>query len=130
MKALSVRQPWAWLIVNGKKNIENRDWPTKFRGRIYIHAGKSMDHDAVDYIRHEYPDVILPERYDLGGIVGEATVIDCVDHSASRWFYGDYGFIMASPRPLPFRPYRGALGFFEVHDDETEQATATTAARL
>src|SRR5436189_5084024 len=39
MKALSVRQPWAWLIVNGYKDIENRDWATKRRGRIWIHAG-------------------------------------------------------------------------------------------
>jgi len=40
MRALSVKQPWAWLIVNGYKKIENRNWPTSFRGRIYIHAGR------------------------------------------------------------------------------------------
>lgn len=39
MKALSVRQPWAWLIVNGYKDIENRDWSTQQRGRIWIHTG-------------------------------------------------------------------------------------------
>ncbi len=39
MKALSVRQPWGWLIVNGYKDIENRDWNTKLRGRIWIHTG-------------------------------------------------------------------------------------------
>ena len=31
--ALSIRQPWAWLIVNGYKDIENRDWKTHYRGR-------------------------------------------------------------------------------------------------
>lgn len=40
MLALSIRQPWAWLIINGGKDIENRDWPTKFRSRILVHAGK------------------------------------------------------------------------------------------
>lgn len=38
---LSIRQPWADLIVSGKKDIENRSWPTKFRGSFYIHAGKA-----------------------------------------------------------------------------------------
>jgi ASCH domain len=38
MKALPIRQPYAWLIVNGHKDIENRAWPTKFRGRVLIHA--------------------------------------------------------------------------------------------
>ena len=42
MKALSIRQPWAWLIVNGHKDIENRQWRTHFRGKIYVHAAKGM----------------------------------------------------------------------------------------
>jgi hypothetical protein len=42
MKALSIRQPWAWLIVNGYKDIENRSWATKFRGPVLIHAAKGM----------------------------------------------------------------------------------------
>lgn len=40
MIALSIRQPWAWLILNGWKDIENRDWTTRVRGRILIHAAK------------------------------------------------------------------------------------------
>ncbi|MEI3544750.1 MAG: ASCH domain-containing protein [Alphaproteobacteria bacterium] len=40
---LSIRQPWAWLIVNGYKDIENRTWPTHFRGKVLIHAGKKWD---------------------------------------------------------------------------------------
>jgi hypothetical protein len=38
MKILSVRQPWASLIVNGFKDVENRTWPTRYRGRILVHA--------------------------------------------------------------------------------------------
>jgi len=114
MKALSIQQPWAWLIVNGHKDIENRDWPTRFRGRIYVHAGKKLDKDAIDYIRKAYPEVPLPEAFELGGIVGEATVTGCVTESESKWFYGDYGFTLARPHPIPFIPLRGQLGFFEV----------------
>ncbi len=45
MKALSIRQPWAWLILHGGKDIENRDWATRFRGRVLIHASKGMTRD-------------------------------------------------------------------------------------
>lgn len=121
MKALSIMQPWAWLIVNGKKNIENRDWPTKMRGRIYVHAGKKMDPGAVEYIRNEYPDIALPDRYELGGIVGEVTITGCVEESTSRWFYGDYGFTLERGRPIPFRAYRGQLGFFEILEYDIEE---------
>ncbi|WP_229215634.1 ASCH domain-containing protein [Duganella sp. CY15W] len=40
MKALSIRQPWAWLIVNGYKDIENRSWSTNVRGKVLVHASK------------------------------------------------------------------------------------------
>ena len=43
MKALSIKQPWAWLIVNGFKDIENRTWRTKIRGEFLIHAGIEAD---------------------------------------------------------------------------------------
>lgn len=49
MIALSIRQPWAWHILNSGKDIENRDWPTRFRGRVLIHASKGMT-------RAEYED--------------------------------------------------------------------------
>jgi len=43
MKAILIRQPWAWLIVHGYKDVENRTWSTKYRGPILIHAGKTLD---------------------------------------------------------------------------------------
>src|SRR5580765_3071606 len=43
MKALSIRQPWAWLIVNGHKPVENRSWPTKYTGKLLIHAGQRFE---------------------------------------------------------------------------------------
>jgi hypothetical protein len=45
LKALSIKQPWASLIVNGHKDIENRDWPTNLTGPVLIHAGKRFDED-------------------------------------------------------------------------------------
>ena len=122
MKALSIRQPWAWLIVNGYKDIENRSWSTDFRGRIYVHAGKRVKQgdfpEQRDYIRRE-SGLILPEELPLGAIVGEVTIADCVDTSSNPWFCGPYGFLLSSPvaykDPIP---YRGQLGFFQVEEDK------------
>ena len=88
MKALSIRQPWAWLIVNGYNDIENRTWSTDFRGRVYVHTGrkiKSVDiPEQRDYITESV--IILPEEPPLGAIVGVATITDSVDCSSSPWF--------------------------------------------
>jgi hypothetical protein len=125
MKALSIRQPWAWLIVNGHKDVENRDWVTKFRGPLLIHAGLKFDHDGLEWVRKKFPKILLPgdpetfsrDDWDLGGIIGKAEVTDCVDKSKSRWFSGTYGFVLANARKLPFVPMKGKLGFFEVEDE-------------
>ena len=119
MKALNIRQPWAWLIVNGYKDIENRTWSTDLRGRVYIHAGKRVKQgdfqEQRDYICRS--GLILPEEPPLGAIVGEVTITDCVEASHSPWFCGPYGFLLSSPvaykDPIP---YRGQLGFFTVEE--------------
>ncbi|MDO8934199.1 MAG: ASCH domain-containing protein [Rhodocyclaceae bacterium] len=113
---LSIRQPWAWLIVNGHKDIENRTWATQFRGRLLIHAGKVPDKWAeADYLScEENHGIKIPRDLPLGGIVGEATIIDCVDVSDSPWFLGPFGFVLCDQKPLLFVPLRGRLGFFNV----------------
>lgn len=107
MKTLSVRQPWAWLIVNGYKNIENRSWSTDYRGPLLIHASKTVEDVQVT-------DITLPTEYDRGGIVGLVTLVDVVTSSASRWFTGKYGFVLQDAKSLPFTPMRGKQGLFEV----------------
>lgn len=113
MKALSIRQPWAWLIVNGYKPIENRSWKTKFRGKFLIHAPKKIDREAIEYINEVHPNIILPDEYETGGIVGQANLVDCVTDSHSPWFFGDYGFVLESRSILPFMPCKGMLSFFK-----------------
>jgi hypothetical protein len=112
MRALSIMQPWAWLIVQGHKDVENRTWSTTFRGPVLIHAGKKADFDPAD--DWDWDDIAPPRlgREDFGGIVGEAEIVDCVRASPSRWFHGPHGFVIHNARPLPFRPCRGMLGFF------------------
>ena len=118
MKALSVRQPWAWLIIHGGKDIENRSWSTRFRGRVLVHAASGMskaEYEAArivtDTNRAYIPDF---ENLKRGGIIGSVEIVDCVTESSSPWFFGEYGFVLRDPSPLPFQPMNGALGFFNV----------------
>ena len=117
-QAISIRQPWAWLIVHGYKDIENRDWLTHKRGVLYIHAGKAMTkseyEDCEDDTWVVNPNIVIPEPKELlrGGIVGIATITDCVSASESPWFFGKYGFVIKDAKPCEFIPCKGSLGFF------------------
>jgi hypothetical protein len=125
-RCLSVRQPWAWLIVNGHKLIENRKWPTRFRGRIWIHASKGMSRSewvaATELVRRfDLPlcrSIPPLESIERGGIVGQVTLLDCVSSSDSPWFVGPFGFVLADATPWPFFPLQGALGIFRYHAGE------------
>ena len=121
MKALSIRQPWAWLIANGHKHIENRDWPTRFRGRFLIHASKGMTrqeyNDTKDFANSMGVEIPAFNELERGGLVGVAHLYDCVNQAESPWFFGKYGFVVDSADPIQFVPYKGKLGFFEVPED-------------
>lgn len=116
MLALSVRQPWAWLIVNGHKDIENRKWTHSHRGHFLVHAGKTSD--WADWLRIEdwYPEIfkVMPSEKEIqkGGIVGVAKLVDVVRTHASEWFNGPYGFVLEDAKPVKFRQCRGQLNFF------------------
>lgn len=131
MKALSIKQPWAWLIVAGHKDIENRNWKTDYRGRIYIHASKEFDHECLITQGETYANLIkLPlESFTRGAIIGEVDIVNCVSEKqfeafkkvssyCSPWFVGKYGFVLANAvmydKPIL---YRGQLGLFDVDDN-------------
>lgn len=116
MKAISVRQPWAWLIVNGHKDIENRIKRTHHRGPLLIHASCTMTRSYYAEAAKiaEGNGVTLPpfEHLERGGTVGQVTVVDCVDRSPSPWFFGPFGYVLENPSALPFQPCGGQLGIF------------------
>lgn len=124
LDALSIQQPWAWLIVNGYKSVENRTWATKRRGPFLVHAGKKFDQESYDVLRSHIPEIPLPEKKDflLGGIVGMATLVACVEPKDANllterdapWHNsGCHGFILEDMKTLPFIPCKGMLGFFK-----------------
>ena len=113
MKAISVNQPWAWLIVQGFKDIENRDWATNYRGEVLIHTGKKLDKDFDYDFWEKVLQRPIPRDLFQGGVIGKVNIIDCVDDHHSPFFFGKYGFVLAEAQafetPLPCK---GALGFF------------------
>jgi len=118
IKILSIKQPWSWLIVNGHKNIENRDWryEPKFRGTFWVHAGKQIDKEAYMFYFQHFRDMPVIKDLELGGIVGQAEMVDCVRKSSSEWFEGPLGFVLIKAHTVPFHPLKGQLGFFNVPD--------------
>lgn len=120
-RVLSVRQPWAKLIVTGVKNIENRSWETAYRGTVLIHASSRVCADVPGvskWLIEEFGlDAYTPayiKQLPTGGIVGSVELVDCVEEHESDWFEGDYGFVLARARQLPFRAMLGKLGLFKM----------------
>lgn len=112
--ALTVRQPWALLIVNGTKTIENRTWATSYRGPLYIHAGNKLHDVPRETIQRRYRIRIDPDHMQFGGIIGVVDLIDIVRRSSSPWFEGPFGWVLRNPRPISFVRMPGQQGLFQV----------------
>ena len=93
MKALSLKQPYAELVVEGKKKIELRNWKTKYRGEFFIHASKNPDKESMK----RFGFTALP----LGFIVGKANLIDVKTYE--------------NPIKIEPIPFKGRLNFFETN---------------
>ena len=124
--ALSVRQPWAHAIIHFDKRVENRAWSgnnpgLKFRGRVAIHAAGGMTREEYEEAR-DFIDSCgwtCPGASALfrGGIIGSVDVVGIARRPedlppGERWFFGPLGLILDNPKPCPFVPAKGALGFF------------------
>ena len=76
MKVLTIKQPWATLIMQGDKRFEFRSWQTKYRGDLLIHAGKGIDKEAMKRLVK-----YLPEELPYGKILGKVKLVDCIKMS-------------------------------------------------
>ncbi len=125
MKALSIRQPWAELILQGRKTIELRTWPTNYRGRIAIHAGQTLKEAACAAYGLD------PASLTRGALVGTVEIVEMVTLDDQLWealrdqhlglgpFPGDLlGWRLANPQRLPEPiPMPGHLGLFSIPDE-------------
>lgn len=127
MKALTICNPYPVMILRGEKRVENRTWPTRYRGRLYMHAGKSRSWWDEEIDTKRYPNAAW------GAVVGIVDLIDCVHinqiHSGQfdqkyPWLLGHahvngpWCWILGSVTPIGPWPWRGAQGLFEIDEDE------------
>jgi ASCH domain. len=75
MKVLTIKQPWATLIMQGDKRFEFRSWQTKYRGDLLIHAGKGIDKEAMKRLAK-----YIPKDMPSGKILGKVTLVDCIKY--------------------------------------------------
>ena len=122
MRVLTVRQPWASLIVLGHKNIENRTWSTRYRGPLLIHAASAPSVNAREARALAASlGVGLPASLPLGRIVGVVNLDECVSHSPSPWFDGPVGWQLSGARVLDCgRRICGRLGLWSVELNAAE----------
>jgi hypothetical protein len=110
--AITIQQPWASLIVEGHKKIENRSWTTAHRGLLIIHAGMKLDHDALAKHRRRLRN---PDDLPQGCLLGTVELTDCTEGSRSPWAEPGY-FHWRLKNPRRFRsPIRmgGKLGLWQ-----------------
>src|SRR5262245_61539549 len=127
--ALSLKQPWATLLLNGRKTVDVRKWPTARRGRILIHAARLPDERPEAWAL--VPPELLADAERVGGVLGAAVITGCLTYDSREGFAADrerhlidpdwweppalYGFVFAHPEELPFRPIPGSMRFFPVN---------------
>lgn len=111
MRAITIHQPWAELIVRGEKDVENRSWRTHHRGPLLIHAGARADQQS--FAEHG-----VPGDAERSAIIGVVDVVECTQERTSPWHEeGSWGWYLARPRrfrkPIPMK---GRRGLFDVPD--------------
>lgn len=125
-KVLTVRQPYASLLVGGVKDVENRSRRISYRGTVLIHAGARM-HDVVSFLRkrHEFTveEIVVmtqvnevEERDLFGCIVGSVEIVDCVQDSTSPWAErGQWHWVCRNAKVFdhPVRDVKGRLGLWD-----------------
>ncbi|NRB01973.1 MAG: hypothetical protein HRU30_01785 [Rhodobacteraceae bacterium] len=129
--ALSVRQPSAWAIIHGGKDIENRSEGSvragrMTTGRICIHAAIGLKAAEYDYLVYRMAQNGVttppPDQLVRRAIIGTVEVVDFVTRSDSPWYGGKVGLLLQNPVPVAPIPCAGELGYFE-WEQEGEIAT-------
>jgi len=115
MKAISIKQPWASLIIEGIKPVENRAMLWKHRGPLAIHASKTFDCWPTWLLTFDGVSDIIEESRDLtGGIIGSVNMVDCVMLHDSPFFFGPMGYVFEDPKECDLIPWKGKQGVMNI----------------
>ncbi|GAA0706835.1 hypothetical protein GCM10009548_94800 [Streptomyces malaysiensis subsp. malaysiensis] len=137
MRALTIRQPWAAAIAHADKRVENRVWPTSYRGPLLIHAGQTVDQRHGPMVSA----VVRGLQLDRGAVVAVARVIDCHDSANERtpctpWSaQGQFHHVLDEVTALPLPVvWKGRQGLWvpppALLEQVREQLDSASAARL
>lgn len=152
MKALSLTQPWAWIILHLGKRIENRSRNIgNYRGPLLLHAAKGMSErdwwSAYDFVQQRFghigfaDQIPKPRALVRGAIVGRCDVVNqcapglvwlaepgtrtlrhATEDLDERWYMGAFGYVLSDVRPTPHVECNGALGFWRPPEDVARRA--------
>lgn len=146
MRALSIRQPWASMIVAGIKNIENRSWGTMYTGELVIHASKTCTREDMEAGRRICAELgrEFPGSLPAGGYIGvvDFTAVIWTDENnnvvtdhpklyldqMTGYIPGNIGFYLENPRPIPIIPKKGRLGLYYPESRDIDTIRAYLAA--
>lgn len=132
MKALTVKQPWASLIVQGFKDIENRTWKIQYRGKILIHAALLHDKCEWDALtkeqRLELPCEIPCQKLPKGAILGSVEIVDCIKNHPSVWAEkGMWNWVLDNailfPKPIPAKGKLSLWDYPNIHSEQDEDGS-------
>lgn len=117
MRAITVRQPWAYLISRGHKPVENRAWQTSYRGPLIIHAAAKPDDIDINWVIEEYQVPIDRAQLHRGVTVAVAELHDVVTDHPSPFFSGPFGWVLRNVQRVPAIPMKGKLSLYEPPSD-------------
>lgn len=134
MRALSVRPPWAWAIAHAKKRIENRSWPTSYRGPLAIHASQRFSSSETAELERILGRKVDPALFTRGAFVAVVDLVDVVTADSvepSPWLCGPYAWLLKSVRPLSVAvPATGRLGLWRLTQAQLRAIKLSVAAPL
>ena len=126
MKVISIKEPFATLIMNGSKLIETRSWKTNYRGELYIHAsGKSL---AKEYLNPYVLELVKDMDMNYGNIICKGNLVDCIymdeeflkkiqsnnkEYNLGLYELGRYAWVFEDVVPIKLIKAKGKLNIWE-----------------
>ena len=127
MKVISIKEPFATLIVKKHKSIETRSWKTSYRGEIYIHASKTMMKDKISENAYKY---VPKEQLHSSEIIGKANLVDCIEMTEEYiktinekekllgiYEVGRYAWVLEDIKEIEPIKAKGKLNIWEYKED-------------
>ena len=132
MKVISIKEPFATLIMNGSKLIETRSWKTNYRGELYIHASKKLI--KKEYLNNPYIFKLVKDKnMNYGNIICKVNLVDCIymdqkfldeikknkqEYNLGLYKLGRYAWLFKDVVPINPVEAKGKLNIWNYEEDK------------